>query len=1040
MRDHERTRLRSPRFASFLVVQFLGAANDNAFKITLTLVILAKVSEETTQLRLSSLATFLFPLPFLLFAPMAGYFADRFRKSRVLPIAKMPEVLAMALAIVALHTENITFMMAVLFIMATQSAFFSPPKYGLLPESVEAEQLSMANGILQMTTNLAILVGSAMGVLVYSSFKNDLARAGWVYLALAVVGTLSAFYVPRTPPGNRRTGFEWNVVSASRAAWGEARRLPVLSRTLLGIAYFGFLGSVFLTVIPVYGRNVLGMSEEKAGLMLMILSIGIGVGSVIAGRLSKGHVELGLVPLGSLGLAVFAMDLALFGAGGRELTPGMPVRTVIDLSLMGIAAGFYIVPLNSLLQLRSPDGMKGRMIAFSNVLTFTAVILASVVTYALTNLLGLGVEQVVLAMAVVTALASLYIVNLLPDFLVRLVLWVLTSTVYRIRAIGTANIPNGGGLFVANHVSWVDSFLVGSACSRMIRFLMYRPYYETPALNWFFRRMHVIPVAAGDPPELKDASLAKAREQIEQGHIVCIFAEGSITRTGNLLRFRRGFETIARGSDAPITPVLLDGVWGSLFSFEKGTFLFKFPKQLSWPVTVVFGKPMAPTAQAHEVRQKIQELSVEAFRLRKDRQRPIQVEFLRTARRFWRRSFLTDSHGRSLTFGETLVRSLALGSEIFGTDRGQPGRVGILLAHGIPAALANLATLGAGKTVVNLDTRLGADVLRQEIGQADLERLVTSREIFDALPVDTSDLEVVFVEDAERSVESRSLLRLRATARLLPASLASRWLLDGDTRNVNLVAAISFSFAPLLGGVPRGAVLSHHNILSNMESLKQVFRVSREDRILGVHSFSTPFGLMGTLFLPAVVGVPVVYHDDPSDTATLIRLASEHRLSMLPVTPDLLDLYSREIPPEAFADLRHAVVAGEALDDAVRQRFIARYGVEPLEGFGCVECAPLVSLNVPSIVRGSRQVSRRPGTAGHPLPGIAVKVVDTETGEMLPPDREGALFVRGPNVMLGYHGDPDATARVLRDGWYRTGYTATQDPDGFLTITGPEQP
>jgi len=646
----------------------------------------------------------------------------------------------------------------------------------------------------------------------------------------------------------------------------------------------------------------------------------------------------------------------------------------------------------------------------------------------------------VLAMAVLTALASLYIVNLLPDFLVRLVLWTLTNTVYRIRAVGAANIPSEGGLFVANHVSWVDGFLIGSACSRMIRFLMHRPYYETPALNWFFRRMHVIPVAAGDPPELKEASLAKAREQIEQGHIVCIFAEGSITRTGNLLRFRRGFETIAKGSDAPITPVLLDGVWGSLFSFEKGTPLFRFPKQLSWPVTVVFGEPMPPTAQAHEVRQKIQELSVEAFRLRKNRQRPIQVEFLRTARRFWRRTFLTDSHGRSLTFGETLVRSLALRDEIFRTGGGGPGRVGILLPLGIPAALVNLGALAAGKTVVNLDAGLGAEILRQEIEQADLERLVSSRETFDALAVDTGDLEVVFIEDAERSVESRSLAGLRAMARFLPAVLARRWLLRGDTRNVDLVAAISFSLAPLLGGVPRGAVLSHHNILSNMESLKQVFRVSREDRILGIHPFSTPFGLMGTLFLPAVVGVPVVYHDDPSDTATLTHLAGEHRLSMLAVTPDLLDLYSREIPPEAFGSLRHAVVAGEALDDGVRQRFTDRYGVEPLEGFGCVECAPLVSLNVPSIVRGTRQVSRRPGTAGHPLPGIAVKIVDIDTGETLPPDREGALFVRGPNVMLGYHGDPDATARVLRDGWYRTGYKAIQDPDGFLTLTNPEQP
>ena len=1032
---HERTRLRSPRFLSFLVVQFLGAANDNAFKITLTLFVLAKVSEEVIQLRLSSLATLLFPLPFLLFSPLAGYFADRFRKSRALAVTKLPEVLAMGLAVAALWTESIAFMMVVLFVMATQSAFFSPVKYGLLPESVETEQLSMANGVVQMTTNLAILTGSVAGVVVYSAFKDDLSRAGLVYLAVAVMGSVAALYVPRTTAGNPRAIFEWNVITASRADWREARRQPVLSRTLLGIAYFGFLGSVFLTVIPVYGRNVLGMSEEQAGLMLMILSVGIGVGSVIAGRLSHGHVELGLVPLGSLGLAVFAMDLALFGAQGPQLVSGLPLRTAVDLALMGIASGFYIVPLNSLLQERSPSGMKGRLIAFSNVMSFSAVVLASIVTVVLTNLLGLGVSQVVLAMAILTALASLYIVNLLPDFLVRLVLWTLTNTLYRIRAVGVANIPDGGTLFVANHVSWIDGFLIGSACSRMIRFLMFRPYYESKGLNWFFRRMHVIPVAAGDPPELKEASLAKAREQIRQGHIVCIFAEGSITRTGNLLKFKRGFEQIARESDAPIVPVLLDGVWGSLFSFDTGKLLFKLPKRLSDPVTVVFGEPMPPTSMAHEVRPKIQELSVEAFRLRKERQRPIQVEFLRTARRFWRRRFLTDSHGKTLTFGKALVEALALKNRIFARDGGKPGRTGILLPLGIRAALANLATLAAGKTVVNLEAGKRPELIRQEIEQARLERLVTTRGALEAAAVETGDLDVVFIDEVE---PTRSGAWTRLWCRFLPIFLARRWLLDGDTRDVDAAAAVVLSLAPYLEGRPRGAVLSHHNILSNMESLKQVFRVSRDDRILGVHPLSTPFGLMGTLFLPAVVGVPVVYHDDPHDTATLEELAREHRLSILPVTPSLLDAYSRSIAPDAFAGLRHAVVAGEPLDETVRERFTAKYGVEPLEGFGCVECASLVSLNVPAIVRGSRQSSRRPGTAGQPLPGIAVKIADTTTGEALAPEHEGVLWVQGPNVMLGYLGDPELSGRVLRDGWYRTGFVASQDADGFLTITGPE--
>src|SRR5205823_4188789 len=300
--------------------------------------------------------------------------------------------------------------------------------------------------------------------------------------------------------------------------WREMRRSRVLGYTLLGIAYFGFLGSLFLTLIPVYARNVLRLSEEHAGLLLAVLSIGIAAGSVIAGRLSRGHVEIGLVPLGSLGMSLCAFDLGLFGSGSWRLPFEIPARAAIDLVLLGLSSGFFIVPLNSLLQQRSPDGMKGRLVAFSNVLTFTAVLCAAGLPWLLARLAGLTTAQVILSTAFLTVGGSLYVMNLLPDFFVRLVLWLVTNTIYRVRSVGEGNIPREGALFVANHTSWVDFLLIGAACDRMIRFLMFRKYYEWPALNWFFRRMGTIPVAAGDPPSKTEESLAIARQQIRDGH------------------------------------------------------------------------------------------------------------------------------------------------------------------------------------------------------------------------------------------------------------------------------------------------------------------------------------------------------------------------------------------------------------------------------------------------------------------------------------------------------------------------------------------
>ena len=1029
------TRLLSPRFVSFLTAQFLGAANDNAFKMTLTLFVLATVVGETAQLRFNSLATFLFPLPFLLLSPLAGYLADRYSKDRMVGLTKAPEILAMTLAVVAFTAGSLPMLLGVLFLMAAQSAFFSPAKYGLLPEAFAHEKLSMANGVLNMTTNLAILVGSVAGVALFARFRDEPTHIGWILLATAVLGTLAALYVPRTSPGNRDTLFEWNPLRSSLDNWRLVRDRPELVHTLVGIAYFNFLGSAFLTVIPVYGKNVLGLGETGAGMMLMVLSVGIAVGSIVAGRLSQGRVEIGLVPLGSIGLTVFSLGLAIARPGGATLLQGLPLSVTALLLLLGLSAGFYIVPLNALLQQRSPEGTKGRLIAFSNVLSFSAVIVAAVLSLVMTTIKGVNTQHIVLVLAVLTLGATVYILTLLPNFLVRLVLYLLTNTFYRIEVQGDENIPQGGALFVANHVSWVDALLVGAASDRMIRFLMYRGYYEARPLNWLFKKMGVIPIARGDSAEQKQQSLSMARAEIERGHVVCIFAEGAITRTGNLLKFRRGFEQIAEGMAAPIIPVCLDGVWGSLFSWERGRLLFKWPRHVRAPVRVLFGAPLPASAKAHEVRRAVQELSVEAFDLRGTGQDPLEVQYLRRARQRWRRPFIADSSGRQLRFGQALVRTIALRKPLLG---GVPvgGRVGVMLPTSAQGALANLSLLAAGGVLINLAFEEGPEHVRCEIEQAGIDRVITTRQIATSLGWgdQVAGIRVIHFDQVERALRSGALLAAWVAGRLLPFFIARRVLLGAIDRDPERDAAVIFSASPQLGDRVRGAVLTHRNILSNMDSLKQVFRLSRDDRVLGVLPLSTSFGLIGTVLLPAVAGLGVVYHDDPGDTETIGSLATTAGVTVLPVGVDQLALYRRALPEEAMSRLRHAVVAGGELADVDREGFLERFGVEPLEGFGCAECAPLVSLNVPTIVRDSRgQTGNRTGTNGHPLPGIAVKIVDDD-GSELPPGSVGALLVRGANVMRGYQGDVELTSQVLRDGWYHTGYRATEDADGFLTV------
>jgi acyl-[acyl-carrier-protein]-phospholipid O-acyltransferase/long-chain-fatty-acid--[acyl-carrier-protein] ligase len=1031
------TRLSAPRFWAFLCAQFLGALNDNAFKVTIIMLALATFADPTVQVRYASAATALVPIPFLLFSTLAGSVADRFAKHAVLLWTKAPEIAAMAVATVGFSLHSLPLLLAALFLMSTQAAFFSPAKYGILPEVFDNQDLSLANGILELTTNLAILIGSVLGVYVYSVSRDHLALAGLIYLAVAVAGTAAAVFVPRAPAGHREARIAWNVAAAARADYAAVAGSAVLFYSVLGIAYFGFLGSFFLTIIPIFGKNVLGLGETQAGLLLAVLSIGVGAGAIVAGRLSRRHVELGLVPLGALGLSLFAFDLARHGHATAPAVFGIPARVIADLVLLGVSAGLFSVPLNALLQQRSPERMKGRLIAFSNVLTFSAVLLSAAVVWVFTTVFGLSTQQVIVIVVLFTVAGTLFVVNLLPDFLVRLVLWLLTNTVYRVRVAGAEHIPRSGALLVANHVSWVDFLLISAACDRMIRFLMFRPYYEWRLLNWFFRRMHVIPVAGGDPPEKKEESLALARAEIAAGHAVCIFAEGSITRTGNLLKFKRGLEQIAARAECPIVPVWLDGVWGSIFSFDGGRFFFKRPRRLLAPVTVVFGPPLPPTSAAAVVRQRIQEISVEAFARRKARQRPLPVMFLATARRRWRRVFVSEPDGTRLRFGQALLRALAWRDALFPHSRGVREHVGILLPQGRAAALANLATLLAGKVPVNLDATPPGDIARAMIDGASISMLLTTRAFLAACGV-AERVRVPHLIDLDELAAALPPLRALArwlACRLLPSSLTAALVVDGDRRDVDQVATVLFSYPRETPDRPVGAQLTHHNLLSNLESLRQVFRVAGDDVLLALLPFSNALGFTATFCLPAVAGIRAACVPRPLPAGALGRFCAAQRVSLLPVSPAVLADVTERVAADQLRTLRFVAVGGGVLDPEVGRAFAAKFGIEPYEGYGAPECAPIVSLNIPDFTDGRGvQVGRRAGSTGQPLPGISVRIVDPATGSVLPPGAEGLLLVKGPNVMQGYLNDPQRTARVLVDGWYRTGDRARLDEDGFVTV------
>jgi acyl-[acyl-carrier-protein]-phospholipid O-acyltransferase/long-chain-fatty-acid--[acyl-carrier-protein] ligase len=1001
----------------FLWTQFLGAFNDNLFKIVVSMLAVHMVAASRAGRELSIVSA-VFILPFLLFSGYAGQLADVYSKRTVLIVTKSLEIVAATLGLVAFAFGHLQLTYVVLFLIAVQATFFSPAKYGILPEMLPDRDLSRANGVLEMSTFVAIVLGTAVGGYLFDAYRDHLWIIGVLVVLVALVGSASSFGIPRVPAAAPTQRIDRNP-------WGEIwtgiktlRRDRVLWLTVLGISYFWFLGSLLQLVVILFGTEVMKLSDTWVGVLTAFAAIGIGAGSLAAGRLSGDKVEL--APIGAIGMGLFAIALSRSGHSFAV--------AAVNLTLVGFCGGLFAVPLNALLQQRSGGDEKGRLMATNNFLNMVAIMFASAALSLLSDRLRLAPDRILLVFGGLTLISSIYVLSIVPEFLIRFSLWLLTHTIYRIRIIGQENVPfRGPALLVCNHMSHVDGALVGSCVQRFIRFLVYKPYYEHWALNWLMTMMKAIPVGSG-----RDAlaSLEQAKRELQDGHVVCIFAEGSISRTGNMLPFKRGFERIVERLDVPIVPVYLDRVWGSIFSFKGGRFFWKWPVRIPYPVTVAFGQPMPPTTTAAEVRLAIQTMSCELTMQRRPADESLGRQFVRTAKHEWRSFAMADATTESMTFGRVLVASLLLSRWV---RRRLPdeSKVGLLLPASVGGALANIGLSLAGRVPVNLNFTAGRESMASAIKRCEIKTILSSRRFLAKAGIETPD-GTIFLEDVMKELGRGDKLRMLIIARLLPAWAINRLYVeqtDGDT-----LATVIFSSGST--GVPKGVMLTHRNILANVDAIGQIYQLAAHDVMVGVLPFFHSFGFTGTLWFPAISGFGVAYHPNPMDAKTIGELAGRYRATLIISTPTFCSSYIRKIDPEQFRHLRYAIVGAERLREPIAVAFKEKFRIDLLEGYGCTEMAPVVAVNAPDVTDGpERQRGSRAGSVGHPLPGIAAKIVDPATGEGPLFGQEGLLLVKGPNRMLGYLGDPETTAQVIRDGWYVTGDIAMIDDGGFVQIT-----
>jgi acyl-[acyl-carrier-protein]-phospholipid O-acyltransferase / long-chain-fatty-acid--[acyl-carrier-protein] ligase len=621
--------------------------------------------------------------------------------------------------------------------------------------------------------------------------------------------------------------------------------------------------------------------------------------------------------------------------------------------------------------------------------------------------------------------------------MIRVIVWLLTHTIYRLRVVGGENLPRtGGALLVSNHMSLVDALLLMGASRRPVRFLIFKDIYEQPYIKPFAKMVRAIPISSQLRPRDMIHSLRAASEAIRNGEIVCIFAEGQITRIGQLLPFRRGMERIMKGAEkdgirAPIVPVHLDGVWGSIFSYERGRFLWKLPQRIPYPITVSFGKPMPSSATSFEVREAVQELQTEAFVYHRARMHTLPESFIRTAHHYPFRFAMGDKRRPRMKWGGALLSAIFLARRLRKTWEGQE-MIGILLPPSVPGALVNFAAAVSGKIPVNLNYTASNEVLASCAEQCNLQTVITTKLLLEKIPLKVPGRQILLEEVAAAPGLGERLIALLMW--FLPGKILERALSGGKTKTLDDLATIIFSSGST--GEPKGVMLTHYNIASNIEQMGQTFMLTKGDVLLGVLPFFHSFGFTVTLWLPAFLAVGVAFHPSPIDLVAVSEMVRDYRVTFLLSTPTFLQQYTRRCLPEDFGSLQFVVVGAEKLADALALAFEDRFGIRPLEGYGATECSPVIAVNTRDFrAPGFRQVGGKRGHIGHPLPGISIRIVDPETGAPLPVGTPGLLLVRGPNVMKGYLGKPEKTAEVLQDGWYTTGDIAAEDEDGFLTIT-----
>ena len=1036
-----KTLLKIQGVLSYTLILFLNAMTDLGHKIILQNTIF-KAYEGTELIILTAIVNALILLPFILLFSPAGKISDKYPKTKVIEYASLLAIGVTMMILISYIMGWFWVAFGLTFVLAGQSAIYSPAKYGLIKELMGEENIANGNALVQSTTIIAILFGAFFYSIFFEYLLQDktiipseiltyIVPVGYMLIGATIIEYLFARKLSKEVTPKIILSKSTEHKEENEFIFKLLKKDPLIMFSVLGLGTVWGVAQVLGAVFGEHLKTHLGITNTiiSQGLLTLI-GVGIVFGSLFAGYVSKHHIERGLVFIG-----MYILSIVLF-----------MIPTVYDLwtlgillSIFGFSAGLILVPLNATIQLQAPANILGKILAGNNLMQslFMFTLLVSTAILAYFEISPMVLFYLITALASAMAFVTLVIT---PFESFRYLLKLILRIRYKLEIEGLENIPNDGRgvLFLSNHVSFIDGIILQMAYHKQIRYVIDRYYYEKWYLKPFLDFLAVIPIS----PRGSKKALEEVTNALNNGDVVALFPEGHLTYTGQMDSFQKGFQVATAGvTNAVIIPVYLRGLWEDKYSRASSKMKAKKSRLLG----INFGKEIDIHSTPLEVKEAIFDLSIKSWITYSHSFNAIPKLWIHTSKKVGSGLCMADSTGAKVS-GHRFATGVFMIASSLKKSLKNSQNIGVVLPTSVGGAIANMSLFTLGKTVVNLNYSSGVKSLLYALEDASIKQIITSKLFITKLKAKGFDLtevlekvEVIYLEDIKEKMSKVKGLLTLIFVKVAPTSLLN--LIYITKKDTNDTTAILFSSGS--EGKPKGIELTHKNLIGNVKQCATLFNPNDKDVMLGTLPIFHSFGFMATMLLPLLEGIPLVAHPDPTDGYAIGKLSAQYKATILLGTATFYRLYTRnkKLIPLMFKDIRLAIAGAEKLPKEIREAFKHKFDIDIHEGYGATETSPAVGVNIEDVLRTDDwkvHKAHKQGTIGLPVVGTNFKIVTPDTFEPLALGEEGMILIGGVQVMKGYLNNPEKTKEVIKeiDGirWYVTGDKGSLDEDGFLTI------